>query len=444
MSENVIGENYAINLKGAKILIVDDTAENLHLLRKVLAKEGYELFVANSGEKAIKIATRAVPDLILLDVMMPVMDGFETCRRLKEDPTFKEIPVIFITAKNQTEDMVEAFQAGGVDFINKPFRHEEVLVRVRTHLQTYFLLKQQERLVMMAHQAQKIADQARLAAEAANRAKSIFLAKMSHELRTPLTAILGYTDLLEEEVEDFGYDNILPDLYKIQNAGKSLLAIVSDILDLTKIEADKMEINFTDFEVHKLISDVTAKMLPAITSRNNTLVVDSPKNLGTMYSDHYKLSQILSNLLDNANRFTPSPGAITMTVTRRTIQSVGASSEWLRFCISDTGTGIKSEMIEKIFQAFVQVDDSYTRDHDGAGLGLTICDRLSQTLGGRVYVGSEEGKGATFCLNLPVRVPENPVVGQPSKLGSETPGSGNLTPQTLNAIKLAVSLSPPY
>jgi len=428
MSENVIGENYAINLKGAKILIVDDTAENLHLLRKVLAKEGYELFVANSGEKAIKIATRAVPDLILLDVMMPVMDGFETCRRLKEDPTFKEIPVIFITAKNQTEDMVEAFQAGGVDFINKPFRHEEVLVRVRTHLQTYFLLKQQERLVMMAHQAQKIADQARLAAEAANRAKSIFLAKMSHELRTPLTAILGYTDLLEEEVEDFGYDNILPDLYKIQNAGKSLLAIVSDILDLTKIEADKMEINFTDFEVHKLISDVTAKMLPAITSRNNTLVVDSPKNLGTMYSDHYKLSQILSNLLDNANRFTPSPGAITMTVTRRTIQSVGASSEWLRFCISDTGTGIKSEMIEKIFQAFVQVDDSYTRDHDGAGLGLTICDRLSQTLGGRVYVGSEEGKGATFCLNLPVRVPENPVVGQPSKLGSETPGSGNLTP----------------
>ncbi len=411
MSENVISENYAINLKGAKILIVDDTAENLHLLRKVLAKEGYELFVANSGEKAIKIATRAVPDLILLDVMMPVMDGFETCRRLKEDPTFKEIPVIFITAKNQTEDMVEAFQAGGVDFINKPFRHEEVLVRVRTHLQTYFLLKQQERLVMMAHQAQKIADQARLVAESANRAKSIFLAKMSHELRTPLTAILGYTDLLEEEVEDFGYNNILPDLYKIQSAGKSLLAIVSDILDLAKIEADKMEISFTDFEVHKLISEVTAKVLPSITSRNNTLVVDSSKNLGTMYSDHYKLSQTLSNLLDNANRFTPSPGTITVTVTRRTIQSAGASSEWIRFCISDTGIGIKSEMIEKIFQAFVQVDDSYTRGHDGAGLGLTICDRLSQTMGGRIYVGSEEGKGATFCLNLPVLVPENPVVG---------------------------------
>ncbi len=416
MPENFIRENYAINLKGAKILIVDDTSENLNLLRKVLAKEGYELFVANSGEKAIKIATRAVPDLILLDVMMPVMDGFETCRRLKEDPTFKEVPVIFITAKNQTADMVEAFQAGGVDFINKPFRHEEVLVRVRTHLQTHFLLKQQERLVMMAHQAQKIADQARQVAEAANRAKSIFLAKMSHELRTPLTAILGYTDLLEEEVEDFGYDNILPDLYKIQNAGKSLLAIVSDILDLAKIEADKMEISFTDFEVHKLVSEVTAKILPAITSRNNTLVVNSPKDLGTMYSDHYKLSQILSNLLDNANRFTPSPGTITMTVSRYATQSSGisanTSSEWLRFCISDTGTGIKPEMIEKIFQAFVQVDDSYTRSHDGAGLGLTICDRLSQTLGGRVYVSSEEGKGAIFCLNLPTRVPENSVVGQ--------------------------------
>ncbi|HAI70134.1 MAG TPA: hybrid sensor histidine kinase/response regulator, partial [Gammaproteobacteria bacterium] len=139
--------SHEIDLKQAKVLMVDDTPANIDVLRKVLAKEGYQLFFANSGEKAVKIANRALPDLILLDVMMPGMDGYETCRCLKQTEATQNIPIIFITAKNQVEDIIEAFQLGAVDYINKPFRQEEVCMRVSAHLQTQILFKQREHLI---------------------------------------------------------------------------------------------------------------------------------------------------------------------------------------------------------------------------------------------------------------------------------------------------------
>jgi len=391
--------NNAIDLRGTKILMVDDTQENIDLLRRVLSKEGYRLFFANNGDKALQIALRALPDLILLDVMMPGMDGFETCRRLKQQEMTKEIPIIFITAKNQTEDLIAAFESGGVDFINKPFRQEEVLIRVKTHLQTHLLMKQREHFILMAERAQRLSEQARIAAEAANRAKSTFLAKMSHELRTPLNAIIGYSDMLQEEAQDSGYENILPDLCKIQVAGRNLLAIVSDILDLAKIEADKMEICPSEFPVSQLIKEVVTTIEPLVKIHENTLVVSCLSELGKIYTDYQKLVQVLLNLLNNATKFTKH-GTINFKVKRRQI----GKEEWLGFYIADTGMGIPVEYIDKIFNAFFQAEDAYTRPRDGSGLGLTISDHLTRAMGGNIYLCTEVGKGSTFFLHLPTNL----------------------------------------
>ncbi|RKZ73488.1 MAG: hypothetical protein DRR16_33020 [Candidatus Parabeggiatoa sp. nov. 3] len=259
-----------------------------------------------------------------------------------------------------------------------------------------------EKARLAAEAAQQISEQARIAAEAANHAKTTFLAKMNHELRTPLNAIIGYSDMLEEEAEDLGYEDILPDLYKIQTAGKNLLSIVSDILDLSKIEAEKIELNPIDFAVIQLIENVVTTIEPLVKDQNNTLVVEQSGELGTMYTDYQKLVQILLNLLNNATKFT-NQGTITFTINRRQIYQGG---DWLGFQVIDTGDGIAPDKMDSIFNAFTQTDDSYTRAHDGSGLGLTICDHLSRAMGGHIYVSSEIGLGSTFMLQMPAKMPK--------------------------------------
>jgi PAS domain S-box-containing protein len=242
---------------------------------------------------------------------------------------------------------------------------------------------------------------AKEAAEGANRAKSTFLANMSHELRTPLNAIIGYSEMLAEEARDSGNDEYVPDLEKIQRAGSHLLGLINSVLDLSKIEAGKMDLYLETFDLPGMLRDVTATIQPLIQQKGNRLVVEAADDLGEMHADVTKVRQTLFNLLSNASKFTEN-GTIRLTVGRESVDGV----PWIVFAVADTGIGMTSEQLGRLFQAFTQADVTTTRKYGGTGLGLVITRRFCQMMGGDITVDSTEGVGTTFTMRLPAHVGE--------------------------------------
>ena len=251
--------------------------------------------------------------------------------------------------------------------------------------------------------AEREAAAALAAAEEASRAKSLFLANMSHELRTPLNAILGYTDLLIDDAQEAGAlsrDVIVPDLEKIQSAGRHLLALVSDVLDLSKIETGKMEVYLEPLDVPSIIVEVTNTIAPLAAKRGNTLETRIDPGLPALVTDVTKLRQSLFNLLSNACKFTEN-GRVTLDVFPETI----GDATWVTFEVADTGIGIAPETLGKLFRNFSQADASTTRRYGGTGLGLAISQQFCQMLGGNITVRSELGRGSRFTLRLPEGTP---------------------------------------
>jgi PAS domain S-box-containing protein len=491
----------------ATILIVDDDATNVAVLQGILEVAGYQFVVANNGCEALASIAQQPPDLILLDVMMPEMDGFTVCRHVKTTPAWQHIPIIIITALDEAEDYAQALECGADDFMTKPFTLAVLLARVRGYVRAKRAMERlrqseeryrrlvelspdavlvhydgtivyanvacvrllgatdpsqllgrsfmeivhpdytdivgprlrqmqeqgvavpllEEKLVRLDGQAVNVEvasmpipyqdasaylavirditerletrtalRAAKEAAENANLAKSRFLANMSHELRTPLNAIIGYSEMLTEEAVELDFTDLLSDLQKIHTAGKHLLSLINDILDLAKIEAGKMPPCLECFDVSTVIHDAVSTIDPLIGKNANTLHVQVADQVGTMYSDITKVRQSLLNLLSNACKFTKE-GHITLTATRET----GADKEWLCFQVRDTGIGMSSEQIRRLFQPFSQADASTTRQYGGTGLGLTITRHFCQMLGGTITVESTLGEGSHFTMRLP-------------------------------------------
>jgi len=240
--------------------------------------------------------------------------------------------------------------------------------------------------------------------ETANQHKSQFLANMSHELRTPLNAIIGYSEILQEDVADLGRDNLVPDLRKIEGAGRHLLSLINDILDLSKVEAGRMDIFLEDVEIVPLLEEVRAIIVPLAEKNGNAVEYRVADNLGSMRTDRTKLKQSLLNILSNANKFTEN-GRVTL-VTERIENGQTA----VRFAISDTGIGMSEEQLGRLFQAFTQAETTTSQKYGGTGLGLVITRNFCQLLGGDVTVASKPGEGSTFTITLPDRPTTQPEV----------------------------------
>ncbi|MGI4797409.1 MAG: sensor histidine kinase [Janthinobacterium lividum] len=246
------------------------------------------------------------------------------------------------------------------------------------------------------------AEDARETAEEANRAKSAFLANMSHELRTPLSAVIGYSEMLEEEAEENGEASMLADLGKIKSNAKHLLSLINDVLDLSKVEANKMDLFFEDIGLSAFLQETAGTVDSLVHRKGNVLVLDFPSDLGSMRTDVVKLRQSLLNLLSNAAKFTEN-GRIALRARRETL----AGRDWLNFAVTDTGIGMTPEQLGRLFQRFTQADETTTRRFGGTGLGLALSKAFAQLLGGDVSVESTEGQGTCFTLRLPANGPDD-------------------------------------
>ena len=250
---------------------------------------------------------------------------------------------------------------------------------------------------------------ARDAAEEANRAKSTFIANMSHELRTPLSAVIGYTEMLEEELEDLGQPHLMEDLAKITANARHLLSLINDVLDISKIEAGRMNVAAEPFEVGEMLREIVAAAEPLVQKNENQLVLDLAEELGAAHTDQVKVKQCLLNLLGNAAKFTEKG-----TITLRARREARDGRDWLVFVVRDTGIGMTAEQLGKLFQRFTQADESTTRQFGGTGLGLSITRAFCQMMGGDVRVESEPGRGSAFTLDIPAMLEAGPKGATPS------------------------------
>jgi signal transduction histidine kinase len=388
-----------MNSNKGNILIVDDTLENLQLLSNTLSTQGYKVRGAAKGQMAIRTARSFPPDLILLDIKMPEMDGYEVCERLKADEQTRDVPVIFISALDEVIDKVRAFQVGGVDYITKPFHVEEVLARIEHQLMIQRLSTQlQEKQNQLQEQNKQLKKEiqerqkAEQAAAAANQAKSEFLANMSHELRTPLNAILGFTQLMNRNSQLTAEQREFLEI--INGSGEHLLELIDDILDLSKIEAGLIDLNQKSFDLYRLLDNIEDLFQIQTEQKNlDFIVIVSPNVPQYIRTDEQKLRSCLLNLLSNAIKFT-NYGGVTLTVDKSK-----KSESSLQFSVNDTGLGIAPEEIETLFDAFVQTSAGRATA-GGTGLGLAITKNFVELMGGEIRVSSILGEGTTFQFTI--------------------------------------------
>ena len=408
------------NVESINILIIDDNKNNLFTLRTLIKEYiNVNIFEAESGAIALGILLEQNIDLIILDVQMPEMDGFETAKAIRTRKKTEHIPIVFLTAAYKSEEFKEkGFAVGAADYLTKPIDAPQLITRIKSYIRfinqdrrhkqelerkvqerTTELLGTNQLLKKEILERQKIEEQLKYAkeeAEAANLSKSRFLANMSHELRTPLNAIIGYSEMLKEDAEDLEQEDFIPDLDKIHTAGKHLLGLINDVLDLSKIEAGKMNLFIESVDLDILINEVVGTIHPLIEEKANTLKVEVPKKIGDMQTDMIKLRQMLLNLLSNAAKFTEQ-GIICLQISHQTCKD----EEWVIFSVSDNGIGMTEEQQDKLFQPFTQADASTTRQYGGTGLGLTITKKFTEMMGGNIQLESQFGQGSAFTISLP-------------------------------------------
>ncbi|MBT5551465.1 MAG: response regulator [Nitrospina sp.] len=369
---------------GATILLVDDNFTNIELLQKILQKDGYEIAFAPNGEQALKIMPKLNPNLILLDIMMPGIDGFETCQILKENENTREIPIIFISAKSRPEDIIKGFEAGGVDYITKPFNITEVLARVRVHLQIQSLMAQKEK---SEEKAKAFAREL----ERSNKDLEDFAHLASHDLLEPLRKIITFGDRLKDQssgMNEKGKDY----LERMQRASMRMKNFINDLLEYSKVTSIPKPNKLT--HVGKLVQQVCEDLDLQIKNSNAAIEVGE---LPTLELNPTQISTVLQNLLSNALKYRREgvPPVISLT------SSYDDTEKTWNIKISDNGIGIGKEYFGRIFKLFERLHgkDSF----EGTGVGLAICQKIVINHGGKILVESQPDEGSSFIIKLPDR-----------------------------------------
>ena len=374
------------------ILVIDDDVPRLKTLSAGLQDMGHKVTTAAIGREALALLRKQPFNIVITDIKLPDISGREILEATKEiNP---EVAVIMLTDRANLETAVSSIDEGAYAYILQPEAMNELKIMINNALREQELLIKNRKLVDSLQRSNKSLAETNRALEQASHAKSDFMAKMSHELRTPLNVIIGFAELMLDQVPGEINDEQRQCLDDVLNSGQHLLGLINDILDLSKIEAGKVELRLTDIVLPDVVESLRSAMMPILDARKQSLDVELEEGLPLVYADKARLRQVLLNLLSNSTKFTPDGGKLKIEAVR--------DGDWCQVSVVDNGIGIKEEDWERIFDPFYQVDSSMPKREEGTGLGLALVKQIVEQHGGRVWVASEYGKGSRFTFTLPL------------------------------------------
>jgi len=369
---------------GTLILIVDDQIENIQVLGQFLRFGGYRLAVANSGMEAIEFLEKMVPDIILLDIMMPNMDGYEVCEKLKGNIRTEDIPIIFLTAKNLSQDVVKGFKAGGIDYVTKPFNHEELMVRIKTHID----LKQTKDLITRQNnQLRKLNDD-----------KNTFLSIAAHDLRNQVNVVWGFSKFIIEKYEQFNDNEILDFINDIKNASTDMQKIISDMIDINALDEKRLVYQFEKFDLSEIIQEVIESFSEKA-EKKSIKIFSENHNQKLIFAVKFRTKQVFENLLSNALKFSRTNKKIRILYSD-ILHKNGHKA--IRVEIKDEGPGIKENEFGLLFTKKAKMSALASNNEASTGLGLAISKGLIEGMDGKIWCESEYGHGSSFFTELPV------------------------------------------
>jgi len=365
------------------ILIVDDIPANLKVLGDILKGEGFKVRPVPNGNLALQVASKEKPDLILLDIMMPDMDGFEVCRKLKENPGLSDIPVIFISALNDTSDIVKALKSGGVDFITKPFQADEVAARVKTHLQLY------RQSIVLREQSMQLKE---LIAT-----KDKFFSIIAHDLRGPLGGFMGLTEMMADESMELSPEMQKEMIVDLNESARNIFNLLENLLEWSRMQQGQTVYQPETIGLKSLVEECILTLLETIRKKDIQLTVDIQEDQ-EVFADSNMLQSVVRNLISNAVKFTPRGGKVAISAGyTENMRSV--------IVVRDTGIGMNDAMIANLFRLNVNNSRPGTEGEHSTGLGLHLCKEFIERHNGEIWVESEAGKGSAFYFTIPCPAP---------------------------------------
>ncbi|MEI6349254.1 MAG: hybrid sensor histidine kinase/response regulator [Bacteroidota bacterium] len=363
------------------ILIVDDVPANLKILGDILERDGYKVRPVLNGLLALQVAEKEKPDLILLDIMMPDIDGFEICNRLKMNEYLKDVPVIFISALNDTKDIVKALEVGGVDYISKPFKTEEVRARVKTHIKLH---QQSDELLKQSKELQELIA-----------TKDKFFSIIAHDLRGPMGGLMGLTEIMAEELQDMSPTEVQSFTLSIRDSAANLFRLLENLLHWSKIQQGLITFKPEEASLRSIIDESLLVILES--AKNKEIqIINSISSEIDIIADSNMLQTIIRNLVSNAIKFTPQGGKIWLS-------SEINKNHFVEISIKDTGIGMSSTMVNDLFRIDVKTDRVGTNNEPSTGLGLILCKEFIEMHGGKLSVQSEVKKGSKFSFTIPTK-----------------------------------------